>query len=35
MWAMRNIDMVEVIRPENLRNEMREIVGNAIERYKK
>ena len=35
MWAMRNIDMVEVIRPENLRNEMREIVENAIERYKK
>ena len=35
MWAMRNIDMVEVIRPENLRNEMREIVKNAIERYKK
>ena len=21
MWAMRNIDMVEVIRPEKLRNE--------------
>lgn len=35
MWAMRNIDMVEVIRPENLRNEMREIVENAIKRYKK
>ena len=35
MWAMRNIDMVEVIRPESLRNEMREIVENAIERYKK
>lgn len=35
MWAMRNIDMVEVIRPENLRNEMREIVENAIEKYKK
>lgn len=35
MWAMRNIDMVEVIRPENLRNEMRKIVENAIERYKK
>lgn len=35
MWAMRNIDMVEVIRPKSLRNEMREIVENAIERYKK
>ena len=35
MWAMRNIDMVEVIRPENLRNEMREIVERAIERYRK
>ena len=35
MWAMRNIDMVEVIRPESLRNEMREIVEKAIERYRK
>ena len=34
MWAMRNIDLVEVIRPESLRNEMREIVQKAIERYK-
>lgn len=35
MWAMRNIDMVEVIRPESLRKEMRKIVENAIERYNK
>ena len=34
MWAMRNIDMVEVIRPESLRNEMREIVKKAMRRYK-
>lgn len=34
MWAMRNIDMVEVVRPETLRNEMREVVQNAIEKYK-
>ena len=30
MWAMRNIDMVEVVRPETLRNEMREVVQKAI-----
>ena len=35
MWAMRNIDMVEVFRPESLRKEMRKIVENAIERYRK
>ena len=35
MWAMRNIDLVEVKRPESLRNEMREIIERAIERYKK
>ena len=34
MWAMRNIDMVEVIKPEKLRNEMREIVQKAMEKYK-
>lgn len=35
MWAMRNIDMVEVIRPENLRNEMKDIIKNALKRYQK
>lgn len=35
MWAMRNIDMVEVLRPESLRNEMREIAEKAIEKYRK
>ena len=35
MWAMRNIDMVEVIRPESLRNEMKEIAEKAIEKYRK
>ena len=32
---MRNIDMVEVLRPESLRNEMREIAEKAIEKYRK
>ena len=31
---MRNIDMVEVIKPEKLRNEMKEIVQKAMEKYK-
>ena len=35
MWAMRNIDMVEVIKPESLRNEMKEIAEKAIEKYRK
>lgn len=35
MWAMRHIDLVEVIKPESLRNEMREIVQKAMEKYKK
>ena len=35
MWAMRNIDMVEVIRPEKLRNEMKDIIKNALKRYQK
>ena len=34
MWAMRNIDMVEVIKPEKLRNEMKEIVQKAMKKYK-
>ncbi len=33
MWAMRNIDAVEVVKPESLRSEMKEIVKKAIERY--
>ena len=33
MWAMRNIDAVEVIRPQSLRDEMREIIENAKRRY--
>ena len=33
MWAMRNIDLVEVIRPESLRNEMKEIAKKAYEKY--
>ena len=35
MWAMRNIDLVEVVKPASLRNEMRKIVENAMEKYKK
>ena len=33
MWAMRNIDMVEVKKPETLRNEMKEIIKKATEKY--
>ena len=33
MWAMRNIDMVEVIKPASLRNEMIEIVKKTYKRY--
>ena len=33
MWAMRNIDMVEVIRPEKLRNEMNDIIEKALKKY--
>ena len=33
MWAMRNIDCVEVIRPESLRNEMKEIIKIANRKY--
>lgn len=34
MWAMRNIDLVEVKRPSSLRSEMQEIIKKASERYK-
>ena len=34
MWAMRNIDMVEVVRPVFLREEMIEVVQKAMETYK-
>lgn len=33
MWAMRNIDLVEVIKPESLRNEMKGIIKEAGKRY--
>ena len=33
MWAMRNIDLVEVKRPLSLRKEMKEIIKEANERY--
>ncbi len=33
MWAMRNIDLVEVKRPESLRNEMKKIIKEATKRY--
>lgn len=29
MWAMRNIDLVEVIKPQTLRDEMKEIIKKA------
>lgn len=33
MWAMRNIDLVEVKKPETLRNELKEISKKALEKY--
>ena len=33
MWAMRNIDLVEVKRPLTLRNEMQDVVKNAMKKY--
>ena len=33
IWAMRNIDAVEVIKPVSLRKEMQEIITNAFKRY--
>lgn len=33
MWAMRNIDIVEVKRPVSLRNEMKEIIDDAGKKY--
>ena len=35
MWAMRNIDLVEVKRPIHLREEMKEIVEKAFNKYNK
>ncbi len=34
MWAMRNIDLVEVKKPLKLRNEIKKIIKNAAIRYK-
>lgn len=33
MWAMRNVDLVEVKKPLHLREEMKKIVKNAFEKY--
>ena len=33
MWAMRNIDLVEVVRPISLRNKIREIIEESYKRY--
>ncbi len=33
MWAMRNIDLVEIKRPLSLRKEMQNIINNAAKRY--
>ena len=35
MWAMRNIDLVEVIKPSSLREEMKDIIKNAEKKYNK
>ena len=32
-WVLRNIDAVEVVRPENLRNEIKSIIKDADKRY--
>jgi predicted DNA-binding transcriptional regulator YafY len=34
MWAMRNIDLVEVVRPISLRKELQEVIKKANIRYK-
>ena len=34
MWAMRNIDLVEVKKPISLRKEMQNIIKNAMKKYK-
>ena len=34
MWAMRNIDLVEVKKPASLRNEMKKIIEEAEKKYK-
>lgn len=34
VWAMRNIDCATVIKPENLRNELKEIIEKANKEYK-
>ena len=33
MWAMRNIDLVEVKKPVSLRKEMQNIIKNAAKKY--
>ena len=33
MWAMRNIDCVEVVKPLELRNEMKKIIEEANKKY--
>lgn len=35
MWAMRNIDLVEVKRPTELRNELKTVIEEARKRYNK
>ena len=34
MWAMRNIDLVEVKKPSSLRKEMQDIIKKATKKYK-
>lgn len=34
MWAMRNIDLVEIKRPSSLRKEMQDIIKDAAKKYK-
>ena len=33
MWAMRNIDLVEIKKPIELRNNMQEVIKKAMKKY--
>ena len=34
LWAMRNLDMVTVTKPQSLINDIKAVIENAAERYK-
>ena len=35
LWAMRNLDMVTVTKPQSLINDIKAVIENATKRYKK